>query len=1149
MNIRQIGGLSILPRVKVRYSAIISRTLHHSSHLYNSLHDITTKSEEHSSTSSFKYVNLAIQNRRCQKRSIPKPYTTKSEVLDDLKAINEMGISDERSEEIFTLFNKMIGLSHTYNDLIPLMCDIWTKVFTQDFPSIQKKLITRREIFVHALMNTKRFDDYRNCIQPLVEAGTHDSQVYDTLIQILKFNGKFYDMDGILKYLRSDGDINQKRMFINRFLISNEIDDEVMKDFFKMLRIVDGTCLLTEEDHKHYQASVEKINVAIVNSKRKDFNLNKLRTIMFGCGFSNKAYFNFLSSMIKLGTPKNSLKIFKFKFQKYLCKETILADYDITNAMKTLYELGRYKACFDLYKYDPKFNNEDQFAILMETCVKQKDWLNLQVEFDDLYGRGNLPYAVHYSIVMNALAELGSVNDVDRLYQQLLKRRMTPNMAIYKALIKVRVNNNEFAEAQEIFNKYHRQFKDSSSVYSLISKEHFNSSNYKKLMILFITSVKKEKAEGIKLINSEFVLKLIKSLQRNYAFKEIEEVNLIVKELLPHLIDDEFFNALGESYIKFNQFEMVEALVNEAKIIHNIPEEKLYSLQLRNYRHWEFVVTNKYQRGNIDLSRRYIINKIDNELISNNPKLCTEVIKHLINEGYEGRARGFLKKVINLNKPREQFFLPLMKYNLHLNDESYLEENYKPDDSARQSANLKQRLIKLNKKNLNLFKQMVSLEVPVTMKTYDVLMQSITYVDKFEGNDFSNSIKLMQSILDISGMKLEIPLQGNFNQFSNLAIEDGEISDFDWFENSSELFKISMFFVNNVLYGKKEKNKFLVGTLKSLGSMNNDMPLYLRLCINQEMGRFYKRLDNVNRVMKITDKGLSECQKIIKRFSTSFPLRYENNGMFRWAVPQELKKHFEDFISLKIRILQYQEMKNQQSNQTSFPKLLRIIKENEVAVNGVELNFIISKVLGSSVDYITSEVLPVIEDHLANNGLNEISMKRQIQYLYKLFSILMINKIGMKRFSKEYEILTQHYEIDIVSNHDKIMIRRIKSQFSNGLKTFNTRFPEFSAEESLIFSNPFKFFYPERSIKTVNKLNYENSYKLLKTLENLDKYELFDLMDKYPLTIELIMLNDKSMNKIIQFRNAINKIIPCSTMETKQERFERTMKALHVYSK
>lgn len=1130
----------LLSRAKVRYTAILPRSLHYTHYLFNSLHvNSTIINEEPSSTSSFKYVNLAIKNRRAQRRTIPKPYSIKSEALEDYEDIMaNLGIVNGNSERILALFNKLIVLSNSHNDLIPLMCEFWTKIFTNDAQLVRQKLISRREVFVHVLMNKKRFDDYEKCMLPLLKAGVHDHQFYDTLIQVLRFNGDHYDIGSIESFLRSDADINQKRMLINRFLVLNEVDHKVLKDYFMFLRIVDRPCLLIKEDHQHYQTSIDKICGELLKYKRKDLNLNKVRDLMIDCGLSHREYFHFISSMIKLSAPKNSLKMFKMKFQKYLLKEVYLTDYDITHGMQTLYELGRYKACFDLYKYDMEFNNEDQFAILMETCVKQKDWSNLQIEFDDLYGRGQLPYAIHYSIVMNALADLGSINDVDRLYHQLIKRRMSPSMPIYKALIKVRVNNNEFVEAHELFNKYYREFKDTSSIYTLILKEHFNSSNYKKLMILFITSVKKENSEGIKLINSEFLLKLVKSLQRNYAFKEIEEVNLIVKELLPHLVDENFLNVLGDTYIKFNQFEMVEALVSEAKIIYNIPEEKLYALQLRNYRKWEFTVTNKYQRGNIDVTRTYIMDKTDDDLISNNPQLGGEVIQRLIDQGYDGRARGLLKKTISLNKADEQFYLPIMKYDLRLNDEKYLKEDYEPED-PKKYEDLKMRLIKLNKKNLKLFKQMVELEIPISLKTYEVVMQSMIFVDKLEGNDVSNSTRLMQSILSISGIKLDISLEENFPHQPDYVKEVEGISDFDLFENCLDLFKVSIFFVNNALYGKKEKHRFLMGLLKTL-SVNHDLPLNIRLHMNQEMGNFYKRLDNVNKVIKITDKGLLECQKVIKRFLMTFPLQHERNGMFRWAIPSQLRYNFDNFISLKIRTLQYQEMKNKHSDLDSYVRLLKIIKENEVTVNGVELNFIISKVLGSPVDYITNEVLPVIEDHLANNGLNEIALKRQIQYLYKLFSKCMMHKIGLKKFLKKYESLTEFYETKLINESP---YRQVRAQFSNGLKTFNTRFPEFSAEESLIFNKPFEFFYPERSIKTVNKLSYENSFKLLKSLENLNKLQLFDLMDKYPLTLELLMLNDKSMNKIIKFRKDINSIIPCKTVETKQERFKRTMKA------
>ena len=80
-----------------------------------------------------------------------------------------------------------------------------------------------------------------------------------------------------------------------------------------------------------------------------------------------------------------------------------------------------------------------QESLILELSKVTKDWNALQKNFENMYGRGNLPLTVHYGIAMQALNTLRADEELGRLYDQLQKRGLHLNSTVMDALIRSKI--------------------------------------------------------------------------------------------------------------------------------------------------------------------------------------------------------------------------------------------------------------------------------------------------------------------------------------------------------------------------------------------------------------------------------------------------------------------------------------------------------------------------------------------------------------------------------------------------------------------------------------------------------------------------------------------------------------------------------------
>ncbi|AOA70333.1 COX1 mRNA translational activator [Komagataella phaffii CBS 7435] len=148
------------------------------------------------------------------------------------------------------------------------------------------------------------------------------------------------------------------------------------------------------------------------------------------------------------------LKLWRFKKERKLP----LVSQDLTSSMRALVEFNQFEDAFRLHELHPELHDDSQFDSLLRCHGSLNEWNKMQKQFEDLFGKGELPSIYHYGIVMNALGNRGEIKAVEMLYEQLLTRGMIPNAHILAALMKCQITYGDFEGAIQTFNDKFSQF-------------------------------------------------------------------------------------------------------------------------------------------------------------------------------------------------------------------------------------------------------------------------------------------------------------------------------------------------------------------------------------------------------------------------------------------------------------------------------------------------------------------------------------------------------------------------------------------------------------------------------------------------------------------------------------------------------------------
>lgn len=1075
---------------------------------------------------------------------------------------------------------------------------IWSDAFSvsdtksQQITSLQKKLISKRKRLITSLMNHKKYDLYLKKVGELYKNhplfAKLDISWSERVFLIIKFQDGDFDFQSIQQYISNESeDIDKRRDLITTFLrkglfytqersvlLRSEINEgeyRYIKAFFEFASTIEGGLDNFANEINSYQKALNVI-IGIPNVSLT------LKSIIVGLGHDEnhelarsdklvhreQTYLTLLSLLLKCLADHNQSKIALSIWQdkiSYHRRTTThshtnsLTPDDLTNIMRATFDAGLYAKTVELYKeWLYLLKDDSQISILLQISGKERDWRALQKQFEDMYGKGTLPHKVHYAIVMNALASIGARDEVNTLFNQLLRRNFVPDTAVIAALVNSSMYHGDFDTAQRIIEKYDSDediFSD--YLYQTIFDLFHRSNDLKNAIKWFHVVIREQKSsKTARLLNSHSLTSLIKTCQKNYAIRELDMIlhTLNTDEQFNYLLLMNTYVDLIKAYTKLSLYQEAEDLSSKAfdVLAHPYKCGSLFTAKMSNYRRW--LQSSRYSTVHEKELLHSQIRTIINSHLSSKVIPTTEWFIELINyyiyvDNDLVRAEQvleFLKKS-NLQLLNERHYHPIMKYHV-LNG---------------QHNNV-----------LELFKDMTSNDIPVSIMSHFWLMRALTHLDKTNRTDFTNSTNLLKAVYDMNGLTLdtstiESAAPSSSASSSDLNNNQRQVPKGELYQNVEVLANITMIYIlekndpmgNNLLFHfleqvRERTSERVTNTFK--------YPLY------KNIFKYYKKLGNHIQAESIAQNILQDLKSTIDTYITD--LKEVNEGK-PISVPTNLELGYQYYLGIKLNDYDTARPYNTE-NETFFNDIFDIVepvKAGEIKLN----NFIYNKLVQLLVSIPPQhselskngflEALGICEEYLTTQNWRLVATEKAKQYILKALMVFMNHSISKQVLQEKYSIVLDFYMIrldDLLVQYQSQQLVNSKAFLEKAIDSFSKKFSENNplTIDSLL-ARDLEFFKPPNPMKNHLVIQNHNVNLLLSRLKHFMfvelgglKEEWFKLMDDYPLTIEYLLMAEARHLRYLKFMWAIDKLEPApvselqESFESKQERIFRALRQI-----
>ncbi|CAH2352972.1 putative mitochondrial group I intron splicing factor CCM1 [[Candida] railenensis] len=1187
-------------------SASVVRQFHHSigtrrspihSRRLNSNSKRLYRSNDHQFTSQFEPRDTKFEIGTPGREPESEPQHQQSD--EKLIRINP-SMSDYEVEKVYTKFvlatDSSSGALNYRN--VDEAIGIWSEAFSvndsksQQVISLQQKLISKRKRLITTLMNHKKYDLYVKKVEDLYKNHPSFAKLdpgwTERVFSIIKFQDGDFDIPSIHSYISNESvGIDKRRDLITTFLrkglyyseersvmLRNELNENeyrYIKAFFEFASIVEEGLDNFSNGISSYQRAINVI-IGIPNIS------STLKSIIVGLGSDEshelvrnhklvnreQTYLTMLSLLLKCSADHNqskiALSIWKDKISYHKRTTThlhtiSLTPDDLTNIMQATFDAGLYAKTVELYKEWQYLLKDDlQISILLKLAGKERDWRSLQKQFEDMYGKGTLPHKVHYGIVMNALASIGARDEVKTLFNQLLRRNFVPDTSVIAALVNSSMYHGEFDTAQRIIEKYGSGKGISSDYLYQTIFDLFHRSNDLKNAIKWFHIVVKEQKESktARLLNSNSITSLTKVCQKNYAIKELDMIlrTINTDEQFNYLIQMKTYVDFMKAYTKLSLYEEAENLSFMAFDILTHPHNcgSLFTAKMSNYRRW--LQSSRYstvhEKELLHSQIRTIINSHLTSKVIPTAEWFMELINYYIyvdnNLDRAEQVLEFLKKS-NLQLLNERHYHPIMKYHV-LNG---------------QHNNV-----------LELFKDMTSNDVSVSIMSHFWLMRALTHLDKTKRTDFTNSTNLLKAVYDINGLTLDTSTIGSSAPpasatSSDVVYNQRQVPKGELYQNVEVLANITMIYIlekndptgNNLLFHfleqvRERTSERVTNTFK--------YPLY------KNIFKYYKKLGNHIQAESIAQNILQDLKSTIDTYIID--LKEVNQGK-QVSVPTNLELGYQYYLGTKLK--DYEIVRPYNIDNESFFRdivdLVEPMKNGEIKLNIFVYNKLVQLLV--SIPPQHSEIskngflraLGICEDYLTTQNWRLVATEKAKQYILKALMVFMNHSISKQVLQEKYSIVLDFYMIkldDLLAQYQSQQLVNSKAFLQKAINSFSKKFSENNPLTiDTLLKRDLEFFKPPNPMKNHLVIQNHNVNLLLSRLKHFmfvesggSKEEWFKLMDEYPLTIEFLLMAEARHLRYSKFMWAIDKLEPApvselqESFESKQERIFRALRKI-----
>ncbi|KAM9940180.1 hypothetical protein OXX80_000360 [Metschnikowia pulcherrima] len=1030
--------------------------------------------------------------------------------------------------------------SSTYSrEAYDFLIDAWHIVFferksTESLQDIRQALQQNEDRLIHMMINRGDYPAYESLIAPLYQSRPASLKSWamtlaETLRPQMRDRNYTCDHREIRNFLGSQRVSREQKhrliaIFATKTLLAGKSQQNVANAVSGLLEFfpaVEDAFSLSDSQFLHiYKRPLTLLGDASQVTVKE--RIEKIHEI-FVDRVSTREFSDFLSAWSRVTAqiyPQTAISCWQYK-QSVLnghrdhAKSPMSSDFrtetDLASTMLAYISLRAYDKALVLYSAHPHLQNDSQITHLLRASEKSKDWKLLQKQFEDMYGRGNLPYVVHYSVVMGALASLGSTTEVEQLYAQLLRRKLAPTASIYLALIRSNINANKLDVAEKWYGTVMEVVSQ-----GLIEKKHAAAlqleifeaklpSMTAATAVAELTRLADESAElSVPLINTHTIRTMIRFVSSLYSLEGFEAVWSLAKRL--SLIDDDLVCSEALSFLtKMGQFTRAEELANAAQLDSPVPFQNslILACQMRNYRQWRKEISDRETRRLLSerISRIMRITEKGEVSPKHLDRLLEEIIKQHTSMGRPEDARPFLDKANAANISSERHFVPFLK--------QYSKEGSYDDNSD----------------VLNLYQEMVSRKTPISARTYYYLSKSLLMIDTANKNGHENSFNLLQSVLEMYGFSL---LGGH---------STNKVSVADLSRNAVFLLQIVSNYATEVSARNEETMDLVLNFLKQIREkLDKNIDYGFRVSILTEMSKVYRVYGDLQVAGSLVNSALKEMDDIVDQLPKLDP------------VPKLLQLDYRKTVDIKVSVLA-----QSGAPPVEYESLLQSVLSRNVRLSGYQIhNLSLNALSGHFTQETVRCVLGSCERFLVSGNWAEVKLSRKIHFIYRMFLVYMGRTMSPEAISSRYDILNKLYDISDVAQtlRDHAYVRNPKYEIEKALAEYVEMNPLEPWTPDTFFEDLAGFFTPERKFESRHHIQPNLAAALVSAIERLcdgDQSLAFTLYDEYPEVMEYLLFFVGERTRVVKFRMGISKLLGSTgadAIDGREARRQRSIEAL-----
>ncbi|KAK9451044.1 uncharacterized protein V1518DRAFT_412402 [Limtongia smithiae] len=374
------------------------------------------------------------------------------------------------------------------------------------------------------------------------------------------------------------GELGTQWNMIRRYYLQNE---DYEKLFFSWGEFSATTDPLLKQDRQMLQTELRGWLLKFPENKQVDIISAFMRK--FG-SFGRRVGRIFMSILADLGSPVLAKEVY-FHMRTQNPNER-----DVGQIVRILNKAGRPLESAELLaEYDARIPGESPtsdglIGIKLETFAANKEYSSMQELFESTLAQGSVPSTFHYNVTMHALGEIGQIDIVNSLFDDMIERQLRIPVQVLGTLMWSRLRVGDVSGAVEVFDSVHKYgLERNDTLYTLMLKAQKISGDTRAMFETF-----REMLRAGVTPRKEHITTLMSKYAREGNFRSAEQVFTYFKhfEVAP---DSSAFNVLAYAYARRATSERVDFAARMDRILqlvreqNLIPDVKLFTTILHGY--------------------------------------------------------------------------------------------------------------------------------------------------------------------------------------------------------------------------------------------------------------------------------------------------------------------------------------------------------------------------------------------------------------------------------------------------------------------------------------------------------------------------------------------------------------------------------------